>query len=87
METNFTEKQKQAIYLLNNLLHDKHLDEEEYLELLDFVVNPTQQGGMTYIPCPIEIHPWQPQYPIVTYGTGTPYQYDTNKIMCNNQKM
>ena len=79
----FTDKQKQAIYLLNNLMHDKHLDEEEYLELLDFVVNP-QQGGTTIVPYPVET-PAFPQWPIVTYGTGTPYHVDFNKVMCNTQ--
>ena len=53
-----TDKQKQAILVLNEALQNKHLDEEEYMILLEFVVQPKQ-----YVPYPIEMsnplaHPW-----------------------------
>lgn len=56
-----TDKQKQAIWVLNEALQNKHLDEEEYMILLEFVVQPNQ-----YVPYPIEmLNPLA--YPWVTY--------------------
>lgn len=60
-----TDKQKSAIWALNEAMRNKAFDEEEYLLILEFIMGnqPTTQ----YIPWPIET----PAYPLplVTYKT------------------
>lgn len=55
-----TEKQKQAISLLNKL--KENITEEEYFLLLDFIV---EHNGITYIPT----YPTYPTYPYITWTT------------------
>lgn len=65
-----TEKQKLAVFALNEAKQNKAFDDEEYLLLLEFVIGNQQPQ---VIPCPIETPvfpsatPWV--YPWVTYQT------------------
>lgn len=54
-----TDKQKRAIWVLNEALHNKHLDEEEYMILLEFVV---QSQRIEYVPCIQHTEPLNPYY-------------------------
>lgn len=55
-----TEKQKQAISLINRL--KENISEEEYFLLLEFVVGNT-------IPAYVPYYPYYPTYPYITYDS------------------
>ena len=53
-----TDKQKEAISILNEVLRAKAVDDEEYFKLLDFIIEQPQQQ-VQYIP----YYPWnQPNW-------------------------
>lgn len=71
-----TEKQKQAVLLINDLRQKQSITNDEYMSLLEFIVNEQQQTQYVPYPTPIEpIAPSFPRYPWegpwVTYQTSS----------------
>lgn len=56
-----TDIQKKAVWVINQALRNKDLDDDEYLTLLEAILQPKQ-----YVPYPIEM-PNPLAYPWVTY--------------------
>lgn len=70
-----TEKQKEAVKLLNNLRYcGQSLTDDEYFLLMDFVLAEKKQQ-VTYIPYV------QPSTPLQPYYTGT----DPYRVTCENE--
>lgn len=72
-----TEKQKEAVKLLNNLRYSsgQSLNDDEYFLLMDFVL-AEKEPQITYIPFA------QPDTPLQPYYTGTdPYRVTCGGVM------
>lgn len=77
-----TDKQKQAVELLNRL-HGQGpkagelLTDEEYYFLLDFIIGEQPQQQITYVPYTPDITPHWPCQPLQPYYQTTPFWQTT----------
>ena len=81
---NITTDQKEAIKVLMNLYNKKHINEEQYFLLLDFIISDTREE--------IKINniPWNtpksPDYPPITVMYGCPIDDTLTLQNCNKKE-
>jgi len=80
-----TEKQKQAIEILNNLKWNTAIKEDDYFLLLEFVVVGDNKPQITYIPfAPTDPQPLDPVYG--KFGKVTCGQYSIETTLTEKEE-